>query len=212
MELSGLPLGLASEGAFGPDPMTGMFAWNVEMLLFIDDERGIEITGIAQGNTNYAHLLSAEWTAIEAFARQAGFPAHQLVVRPEHEDDPRQRKGIADWPALQAAFNAALAKAANGQVCIETDMRAHANPTRMINIGLAAEDLAKKLCALCPNCGTPGFDVVERVAGLPCAACGAPTRDTRVAIHGCVKCSHRKRHELFDLELADPGRCDNCNP
>ena len=25
MELAGLPLGLASEGAFGPDPMTGMF-------------------------------------------------------------------------------------------------------------------------------------------------------------------------------------------
>ena len=36
MELSGLPLGLASEGSFGPDPMVGMFPWNVEFLVFID--------------------------------------------------------------------------------------------------------------------------------------------------------------------------------
>ena len=33
MELAGLPLGLASEGSFGPDPFTGMFPWNVEFLI-----------------------------------------------------------------------------------------------------------------------------------------------------------------------------------
>lgn len=36
MEMSGLSLGLASEGSFGPDPMVGMFPWNVEFLIFID--------------------------------------------------------------------------------------------------------------------------------------------------------------------------------
>ena len=50
MELSGLSLGLASEGSFGPDPMVGMFPWNVEFLIFIDDERGLEVVGV--------HLLS----------------------------------------------------------------------------------------------------------------------------------------------------------
>ncbi|MHB8915773.1 MAG: DUF6671 family protein [Thiobacillus sp.] len=212
MELSGLPLGLASEGSFGPDPMTGMFAWNVELLLFIDDERGIEVTGVAQGKTNFAHLLTGDWAAAEAFARQARFPAHHLVVCPEREDDPRMCKGIADWPALETAFCAARAESANGQVVIETDVRAHANPTRMISIGLAAEDLAKRLCSLCPDCGTPGFGIVERVAGLPCANCGAPTRETRAEIHGCLKCAHHDTHERTNLELADPGRCDNCNP
>ena len=58
MELSGLPLGLASEGAFGPDPMAGLFPWNVELLVFIDDERGIEVTGMAQQATRFAHLLT----------------------------------------------------------------------------------------------------------------------------------------------------------
>ena len=212
MELSGLPLGLASEGSFGPDPMTGMFAWNVELLVFIDDERGIEVMGVAQGKTNFAHLLTADWAAAEAFARQADFPAHHLVVRPEREDDPRMRKGIAAWAALEAAFISALAESANGQVFVETDVRAHANPTRMHNIRLAAEDLAKKLCSLCPACGTPGFGIVERVAGLPCTDCGAPTRETRAEVHGCLKYAHRETRERNDQPYADPGRCDYCHP
>lgn len=83
MELSGLPLGLASEGSFGPDPMAGMFPWNVEFLIFLDDERGLEVVGIAQGKAIFSHLLTDDWAAVEAYARQAGFPAHHLVVRPE---------------------------------------------------------------------------------------------------------------------------------
>ena len=212
MELSGLSLGLASEGSFGPDPMTGMFAWNVELLVFIDDERGIEVTGVAQGATNFSHLLTADWAAAAAFAKQAEFPVHHLVVRPEREDDPRMRKGIAAWEELEAAFISALAESANGQVFIETDVRAHANPTRMTNIRLAAEDLVKKLCALCPACGTPGFGIVERVAGLACADCGAPTRETRAEVYGCLKCAHRETRERGNVEYADPGRCDYCNP
>ena len=212
MELSSLPLGLASEGAFGPDPMTGMFAWNVELLVFIDDERGIEVTGVAQGATNFSHLLTTDWAAAETFAQQAGFPAHHLVVRPEREDDPRMRKGIAAWTELETAFISALAVSANGQIFVETDVRAHANPTRMDNIRLAAEDLAKKLSSLCPSCGTPGFWIVERVDGLACADCGAPTRETRAEILGCLKCAHRETREQTDRQYADPGRCDYCNP
>ena len=91
MDLSGLPLGVASEGSFIPDPFTGMFPWNVEFMIWIDDERGLEIVGVAQGKTNCAHVLTANWQEAEAFARQAGFPEHHLVVRPEGEDDPRIR-------------------------------------------------------------------------------------------------------------------------
>ena len=212
MELSSLPLGLASEGSFGPDPMTGMFAWNVELLIFLDDERGIEVTSVAQGKTNFSHLLTTDWAAAETFAKQAEFPAHHLVVRPESEDDPRMRKGIAAWEELEAAFISALAESANGRVFVETDVRAHANPTRMHNIRLAADDLVKKLNSPCPACGTPGFWIVERVAGLACADCGAPTRETRAEVHGCLKCAHRLTRERTDRQYADPGRCDYCNP
>lgn len=212
MQLSGLPLGLASEGSFGPDPMAGIFPWNVELLIFLDDERGLEVVGVAQGKTNFAHLLAADWAAAEAFAKQAGFPAHHLVVRPESEDDPRLRKGIAAWVELEAVFARALAESANGRVFVETDVRAHANPARMHNIRLAAEDLVKKLGSLCPACGTPGFWFVERVTGLPCGDCGAPTRETRAEIHGCLKCAHRLTRERTDRQYADAGRCDYCNP
>ena len=212
MELSGLPLGLASEGAFGPDPMAGLFPWNVELLVFIDDERGIEVTGMAQQATRFAHLLTDDWEQAVQFARQAGFPEHHLVVRPQDQDDPRIEKGLAGWAALEAAFNQARGEAENGRVFLENDLRAHAHPTRMDVIRLAAADLAAKLNSLCPACGTPGFQVMERLSGLPCADCGAPTREIRADIHGCLKCAHRETHARAGVEHADPGRCDYCNP
>ena len=212
MELSGLPLGLASEGSFGPDPFAGMFPWNVELLVWIDDARGLEVVGMAQGKANFSHLLTTDWAAAETFARQSGFPEHQLVVRPEDAADPRIRKGIAAWTALEAAFAWALEQSASGRVFLETDVRAHANPTRMQNIRLAAEDLAQKLNCLCPGCGTPGFWTVERLPGLACGDCGAPTRETRAEVHGCLKCAHRLTRERTDPQYADPSRCDTCNP
>lgn len=38
MERTGLPLGLASERAFGPDPCAGLFSWNVEYSLAVSLE------------------------------------------------------------------------------------------------------------------------------------------------------------------------------
>ena len=212
MELAGLSLGLASEGSFGPDPFAGMFPWNVEFLIFIDDLREIEVVGVAKGNANSAYHLAEDWAAAETFARKAGFPEHHLVLRPEGEDDPRIRKGITAWPELEAAYAWAAVQSASGRVFLEVDLRAHANPTRMDNIQLAAEDLAKKLRSQCPLCGVPGFWIVERVAGLPCSDCGAPTRQTCAEIHGCLTCGHRVTHERTDQQYADPGRCDYCNP
>ena len=212
MELAGLPLGIASEGAFGPDPMMGILPWNVELLIWIDDGLGIEVVGIAQGKTNFAHVLAVSWEEAEAFAGRAGFPEHHLVVRPTDENDPRIRKGLADWADLQAAFAWALDQSESRRAFIETDVRAHANPTRMENIRLAAEDLVKKLNSRCPACGLPGFGIVERLDGLPCEDCGAPTRETRAEVHGCLKCAHRVTQERTDMTSASAGRCDHCNP
>ncbi|MGY6553309.1 MAG: DUF6671 family protein [Wenzhouxiangella sp.] len=212
MELAGLPLGLASEGAFGPDPMLGMLPWNVEVLVFIDAERELEVVGLAQGKSNHAHRLVSDWPAAVEFARQSGFPSHHLVIRPQSEGDPRLRKGIADWPELESAFGWAQAEADNAQVLIETDLRAHTNPTRQAMIRRAADDLLARLSSSCPACGAPGFWVLDRLTGLPCAACGAATCETRADILGCVKCDHRLTRPRVDCTEADPGRCDFCNP
>jgi hypothetical protein len=212
MDISGLPLGLASEGSLGADPFVGMFPWNLELLLFIDDIRGIEVTGVAQGNAQSAHLLTGSWVEAESFALQAGFPQQFLVLRPEAMDDPRIRKGITSASELRAAFAWALDQAANGQVFLETDARAYANPTRMENISRAAEDLVKRLGSPCPACSAPGFWAVEHIPGLCCADCDAPTREIYAEVYGCVKCEHRETRERTDRQFAEPGHCDYCNP
>lgn len=60
MDLSTLPLDLASEGSFGQDPFMGIFPWNVEFLIWIDRERELEIVGVAQDKANFAHLLTTD--------------------------------------------------------------------------------------------------------------------------------------------------------
>ena len=212
MELSGCPVGLASEGSFGPDPFTGMFSWNIELLVLIDRRLGIEITGMAQGPGKSAHLLTGDWSALEAFARREGFPAHQLVLRPAHEDDPRVFKGISDWQSLRSRFDECLALSANGQVFTELDLRAFANPSRMQRIGEAASDLLRRLASPCPACDAPGYAVVAREPGLPCAACATPTSAHRSERWQCVRCTHAQVVPRTDLIHADPQHCPRCNP
>ena len=211
MTLAELPVGVASEGSFGPDPYTGMFPWNVEMLVWIDDTLGIEVVGVASGTTSFSHVLTTNWEEAETFARTAGFPEHGLVARPQHEDDARIRKGIADWETLREAFRWACGEASNGCAFLETDVRAHMNPTRMKIIVQATEDLAHKLCTLCPACDAPGFQLAERVPGLPCEDCRTPTREARADIHRCVRCGHQVTVDN-PKKAAPAGCCDFCNP
>lgn len=212
MDLSGLPFGVASEGAFGPDPFSGMLPWNLELLIFIDDERSIEILGVFQGKANFFHSLVSEWSEAETFARESGFPENYLVLRPKGENDFRFRKGINSWRELEEAFFWALRQSDSGQVFLETDSRAHANPMRMESIRLASEDLLKKIQSVCPVCDTPGFWIVERLPGLPCRNCGGSTQGIMAEIHGCLKCDHRVTLERSERKYADPAHCDYCNP
>jgi len=210
MEIAGLPLGLASEGAFGADPHLGAVPWNTELLLLVDDLHGIEVVGMAQGPTRFAHCLTGDWEEACRFAEAAGFPEHHLVARPASQDDPRLIKGLASWQALAQAFERARAQAENALVWLEHDLRAHAHPTRRALIRLATMDLLAKLQSRCPDCGAPGYWPVERLPGLPCADCGAPTREARAEVWGCPRCNRRVTRAL--ATVADPGRCDFCNP
>ena len=212
IELSVLPVGLASEGGFGPDPFIGMLPWNVEMLVLVDERWGIEVTATAQAPGRSAHLRSADWPAVEAFARREGFPDHALVMRPHDQDDPRMRKGIATWQALETAFHACAAASPERCVFVEHDLRAFANPTRMANIGNAAHDLLQRLSSRCPACGAPGYWVTHRTPGLPCRECGTPTRLPAGETLGCLKCSHVEHRPAGDPRGADPQHCDQCNP
>ncbi len=144
MTRAGLPRGLGSEGAFGADPFAGLVPWNVEIVVLIDDVRGIELVGVAQGLAVHAYRLVFDWQAAVAFARDARFPEHHLAVRADGEHSPCLEKGVDSWAALEAAFLRAQALSTGGRVFLESDLRAHANPTRMAMIRQAAEDLAAR--------------------------------------------------------------------
>lgn len=212
MALAGLPLGLASEGAFGPDPFTGFLHWDIELVIWIDDERGLEVVGMAQGPARSAHATVRDWAELEAFAARAGFPGHQLVIRPEHADHPHVVKGLADRDALRRAFDEARVRAANGLVFVENDLRAHTNPTRQALIRQAGLDLARRLASDCPACGQPGFWIGAQVPGLPCARCGLPTREPLRQRWSCAGCGHAEERPRPGPAQADPSRCDHCNP
>lgn len=212
MSLAGLPIGMASEGAFCQDPIAGMLPWNIEVLLWIDQRRELEVVGFAQGPACHAHQYCDDWAALEVFARKVGFPAQQLVLRPDHVDHPVVAKDMHDWAALAAAFDEMRAWSNTARVAVETDGRAHANPTRQAMIRTAAQDLVARLGRACPACGAPGFGQVAAVPGLPCINCETPTSQARADRLGCPACGYQTDQPRSGPTAADPAHCPRCNP
>ena len=172
----------------------------------------IEICGIAQAPAHQHHGTFSTREDLDEFARKAGFPEHFLVVRPERDDDYRISKNLSAWQNLHQSFSWAKLQSSNGQVFVESDLRAHANPSRMQNICTATEDLIARIKSRCPSCAAPGFSVVERVAGLPRGSCEAPTRETRAEQLACRLCAHREVRNRVALKQADASLCHFCNP
>jgi hypothetical protein len=145
-----------------------------------------------------------------AVARAVGFPGHGIVVRQTKDGHEDILKDIRTEKALVEAVKNLLAKSPAKRVFLETDMRAHRNPTRMKAIREAAKDLIKNIASLCPNCQAPGFSAVDVAAGLECAACGRPTNQPLYDIYQCAACRHSEKRAAG--QPADPRHCDYCNP
>jgi hypothetical protein len=212
MELTGLSIGIGSEGAFGADPVGGIMPWNTEVIVWVDATLGIEIVGIAQGPGGGLQRFIHNADELRQFADDTHFPSHGLVLRPDREDDPHIHKGFADWSELLAGFNELLAQSAKARVFAEVDQRAHMNPLRQRMIVQAAEDLIAKIVSTCPSCDNPGFWLKERVSGLPCGLCHRPTRLPLAFIWRCDVCTHADERREPPDKMADPSRCGYCNP
>jgi hypothetical protein len=220
----GRALAIASEGSFGPHPAVPLLPVGRECLAFLDRERGLAVVeqGFARRTNFSQHRLEPDQAtaallppSLERWLQQVGFPSHALLVRPLGDGVPAQmlRKGIHEPETLRQALLWAAAAAPAGRVQLETDMRAHANPTRMASIRALAFQLVRRLRNPCPRCGSPGWGLVGNEAGLPCADCQQPTPLIRAEILGCAACGseeHRPRHD--GLRAADPGQCPHCNP
>jgi hypothetical protein len=214
MEITGCDLGLASEGAFGPHPAMPWVACDRELVLLIDRQHNLELVGeVLSASTNYRQTTIASVAEALTFAAEVQFPAHGLVVMPQQTPEQEQiiHKGITQQEQLVAIVERLLKD--SPQIWIETDMRAHMNPSRMAVIREATEDLVKKIQQTCPKCDWPGFQVTRRLPGLPCGACGSPTTLTYSWVYTCQNCDHQHTvHFPEGLTAADPGQCAYCNP
>lgn len=215
MSATGLPLGIASEGTFGPHPAIPFVPAGIELLVFVDDERRVVVhESLIDEATNFDHLVVSPGAPLEPFLERMGFPAHGLIVRPNAgEENAALAKGIIDGDRLVRSIAEAAAVSSDGRARLETDMRAHFNPTRMKSLALLAERLAQRLARLCPACGMPGFGRTGTRVGLKCSDCGAPTEMVSTEIFGCANCEHREDRPRADgLKLAPAQYCPECNP
>lgn len=203
MGATGLPLGIASEGSFGPHPWLPFGAGGLETLAFVDAARGLELSlSAVSRRTNFAHQ-DMDGGDLAPFLARVGFPDHALVVK--GSDGDVLAAGVRDAALL-------IRLAAPG-TRLETDMRAHMNPTRMAAIRALASRLAAQLACRCPACACPGFGQIGVTRGLPCSACGGATQGVAAIIDGCSACGHQQARARPDsLVAADPASCDWCNP
>lgn len=212
MEKYRYDLAIASEGSFGPHPTLFFAPANEEWLVFIDQKNDLEIMArVLSTETNFAGAEIQTMEQLEAFAEQSRFPSHALIIKNQKEIFQEVAKGITDRSELVQAFQHFKEK--YGIAYLETDMRAHLNPTRMKVIEATTHKLLEKIQSTCPGCGIPGFDVTEAVAGLPCSRCGSPTQSILKLIYECRHC-HYKKESLYPntKNSEDPAYCDGCNP
>lgn len=215
----GTELAIASEGSFGPHPHLPFLAAGMECMVFLDQRRGLTIREqLLARRTNFSHRLVAPGAQdgpepeLERWLGQVEFPSHALIVRPQGAVGPVE-KGIRRWEDLQPAIRRAAACSREGLALVETDMRAHCNPTRMAAIRALAFRLVRRIASACPVCQAPGWGLVDQNPGLPCGDCGQATELVLAEVWGCGLCEHREERPRRDGRLvADPGQCQWCNP
>ncbi len=103
MALTGVTLGFASEGSFGPHPSLPFLACNREIVLLVDHSNGLEIVGeTISTETNYAYQDATDLKDALAFAQKIGFPTHGLVVMSDVQPTQSSHifKGITDETQL----------------------------------------------------------------------------------------------------------------
>lgn len=227
MEATGLPLGVASEGTIADPSGFGLAPLNNEIVVLVDDERGITVAGFAtrHGICAVATTVSPGDPTADLMLR-ANVPPHHLVVSPagttpttgpDHTHrgpatgrHPGITKGVANTAALRHAITVAAAHSPHGHARIETDLRAHLCPSRQPTIAAAASDLAVRLTTPCPTCAEPGWGIASVELGLPCAWCGGPTDDIAGHRWACPTCD--AHHVVPTGDPGDPARCPRCNP
>jgi hypothetical protein len=216
MTATGLPIGIASEGSYGPHPNIPFIPGGVELMVLVDSARGLVVAEhLIEDEPMFGHAFAKSTDDVKTFLDRIGFPEHALIVKAAEAggDGGPIHKGLRSTGDLARAITQCAAHSRDGRALIQTDMRAHMNPTRMASLRRLASTLAKRVANPCPACGMPGYGQVDVETGLPCEDCGAPSIMVRHRVFGCVACEHREKRLRPDRRThADPGHCPQCNP
>lgn len=211
-KLSSIDLVIASEGSFGPHPTFYFVPANEELIMLRDYRYDLEIVAhFISTETNFSSIILENESELHEFAEKVNFPSHGLIMRSNSENPVEFIKGINTWEKLAEAFQ--YFSSQSKEVYVETDMRAHMNPTRMKQIELCGLELIKKMKSCCPACHSPGYDVVNVTPGLPCENCSFPTKSILSLTYECKKCSYtEKKFFPKGKQVEEATYCDICNP
>lgn len=221
-------LGLATEGSFGAHPYIPFIAGCEETIVLIDDVNGFHLSEtIISAKTNFSFCEVRKLEDAESFLRQAKFPSHGLIVKPNQlgikfihrlgrllgNYQSSTIKGIQDRCSLKLAIDKCAALSNDGLARVETDMRAYMNPTRLRVIRELGVKLARRLRSSCTECGCPGFGQTTVSGFLNCSECGCTSESPSHEIHSCARCEYSKTVPRSDgVTSLDPMYCQRCNP
>jgi hypothetical protein len=205
MAAAGVALGVASEGSFRPHAELSFVVGCHELMAFVDDDVGLVVVeDLFTLDTNFGNAKARDTAGMFEFLDRAKFPTHGLIVVPNdrikvgHDDrirlvlenvpDQQVFKGISDLAKLDQVVRRCAAMSSDGFAHVETDMRAHFNPTRMRTINALAVQLGQRLATPCPKCGAPGWGRLSATWEMPVDGAPFVARETV----GCAGCGHRQ--------------------
>ena len=209
---SNCDLVIANEGSFGKHPSLFFADADDELLMLKDYKNNLEIVARELSlDTNLNSAKIENEAQLLEFASKVKFPSHAIILKNAKNNTRTIFKGIQNEILLLQKFK--QLKSQFGCAYAETDMRARYNPTRMLVIKKAVEKLIQKINKKCPDCHTPGFDIVKANEGLPCALCSLPTRSILSCTYQCKECDHTQE-DYFPKgkKTEEPTYCDHCNP
>lgn len=210
--LSGLPIGIASEGSYSPHPFIPLIPIGRELILWLDIRTGVEIVDmIIDESPNFAHIDVEDVNEADKFLNAIEYPQYALIVSVVGTDVVTA-KGIRDAAALSEAVRTAVTQSPCSLARIQTDMRAHMNPRRMSVIAKLGKRFVKRLMTACPQCDHPGWGWVGTAAGLCCSECNSQTQLPSHDVMGCAACGNEQLVERSNGERASPTFCSACNP
>ncbi|MED5510044.1 MAG: DUF6671 family protein [Pseudomonadota bacterium] len=199
-ELSGLNVGLGSEGSFGGGPLSGLLSWNQEIICLYQKEPELIIYASAEGPTALRAIRADSLD--ELMSKISDFDQQKWIVRcPD---------GILKGLTAAEVMTIHQAPFTEWPVTLEPDLRAMNSPLRQIMIQKAALNLAERMQTKCPHCEAVDFWPDEKEFGPACQLCGYPTNEVKSLISYCKSCGHKQSQTI--LETGSERFCNQCNP